>query len=108
MLAMIALAMDVITLYSARTEAQSAADAAAHASGHLAYRWQPNGRHAKLMKRCQKRSGWHEWLFHLRLAQARPELALARGERSTAITRATSAIHQSRTVARGKYEAAAL
>jgi len=55
-----------------------------------------------------KARGWHEWLFHLRLAQARPELALARGERSTAITRATSAIHQSRTVARGKYEAAAL
>jgi hypothetical protein len=52
--------------------------------------------------------GWHEWLFRMRLEQARAELALARGDWSTAITCATSAMKQSRKVARGKYEAAAL
>jgi DNA-binding winged helix-turn-helix (wHTH) protein/tetratricopeptide (TPR) repeat protein len=52
--------------------------------------------------------GWHEWMFRMRLEQAHAELALARGDWSTAITCATSAIEQSRTVARGKYESAAL
>jgi tetratricopeptide (TPR) repeat protein len=52
--------------------------------------------------------GWHEWLFRMRLEQARAELALARGDWSTAITHATSAMKQSQRVARGKYEAAAL
>src|SRR6266576_1343157 len=51
---------------------------------------------------------WHEWMFRIRLEQAREELALARGDWSTAITCATSAMKQSRKVARGKYEAAAL
>ena len=55
-----------------------------------------------------KARGWHEWLFRLRLEQARAELALARADSSAAITHATSALQQSRTVARGKYEAAAL
>jgi DNA-binding winged helix-turn-helix (wHTH) protein/tetratricopeptide (TPR) repeat protein len=55
-----------------------------------------------------KARGWHEWLFRLRLEQARAELALARGDWAMAITRATSAIQQSRRVARGKYEAAGL
>jgi len=52
--------------------------------------------------------GWHEWMFRMRLEQARAELALARGDWSTAITYATCAMKQSRAVARGKYEAAAL
>lgn len=52
--------------------------------------------------------GWHEWLFRMRLEQAQAELALARGDWTTAITRATSAMKQSQAVGRGKYEAAAL
>jgi hypothetical protein len=55
-----------------------------------------------------KSRGWHEWLFRMRLEQARAELALARGDWSTAITRATSAMKQSQAVGRGKYIAAAL
>jgi tetratricopeptide (TPR) repeat protein len=55
-----------------------------------------------------KARGWHEWMFRMRLEQARAELALARGDWSTAITRATSAVKQSHAVGRGKYEAAAL
>jgi DNA-binding winged helix-turn-helix (wHTH) protein/tetratricopeptide (TPR) repeat protein len=52
--------------------------------------------------------GWHEWMFRMRLEQAHAELALARGDWSTAVTRATSAMKQSQAVGRGKYEAAAL
>ena len=52
--------------------------------------------------------GWHEWMFRMRLEQAQAELALARGDWSTAVTRATSAMKQSQAVGRGKYEAAAL
>jgi hypothetical protein len=52
--------------------------------------------------------GWHEWMFRMRLEQAQAELALARGDWSTAITRATFAMKQSQAVGRGKYEAAAL
>lgn len=55
-----------------------------------------------------KARGWHEWMFRMRLEQARAELALALGDSSTAIARATSAMKQSQAVARGKYEAAAL
>jgi tetratricopeptide (TPR) repeat protein len=55
-----------------------------------------------------KARGWHEWMFRMRLEQARAELALARGDWSTAITRATSAVQQSQAVGRGKYEAGAL
>ena len=52
--------------------------------------------------------GWHEWMFRMRLEQARAELALARFDWSTAISCSTSAMKQSQAVARGKYEAAAL
>jgi tetratricopeptide (TPR) repeat protein len=55
-----------------------------------------------------KSRGWHEWMFRMRFEQARAELALARGDWSTAITCATSALKQSQAVRRGKYEAAAL
>ena len=52
--------------------------------------------------------GWHEWMFRMRLEQAHAELALARGDWSTAVARATSAMKQSRAVGRAKYEAGAL
>ena len=45
-------------------------------------------------------AGWHEWLWRLRLTQARAELALARGAFDEAIAAATEAIDQSRTRAR--------
>ena len=53
-------------------------------------------------------AGWHEWLWRLRLTQARAELALARGAFDEAIATATEAIDQSRTRGRPKYEALGL
>jgi tetratricopeptide (TPR) repeat protein len=55
-----------------------------------------------------KARGWHAWLFKMRLAQARAEVALARADWTAAASFATSALQQSRAAARGKYEAAAL
>jgi DNA-binding winged helix-turn-helix (wHTH) protein/tetratricopeptide (TPR) repeat protein len=52
--------------------------------------------------------GWHEWLWQLRLAQARAELALARGAFDVAVVAATEAIDQSRARGRAKYEALGL
>ena len=52
--------------------------------------------------------GWHEWMFRMRLEQAHAELALARGDWSKAVTRATSAMKQSQAMGRAKYEAGAL
>jgi tetratricopeptide (TPR) repeat protein len=52
--------------------------------------------------------GWHEWLWKLRLSEARAELALARGEFDLAISEATAAIDQSRARSRPKYEVLAL
>ena len=51
--------------------------------------------------------GWHQWLWQLRLAQAKAELALARGVVDDAITIATEAIETSRARRRPKYEALA-
>jgi DNA-binding winged helix-turn-helix (wHTH) protein/tetratricopeptide (TPR) repeat protein len=48
--------------------------------------------------------GWHEWLWRLRLCQARAELALARGEYDTAIIEATMAVDQGHARERPKYE----
>jgi len=53
-------------------------------------------------------AGWHEWLWQLRLTQARAELALARTAFDEAIVTATDAIRQSRAKGRPKYEALAL
>ena len=39
--------------------------------------------------------GWHEWLWKLRLSQARAELALARDEFDLAVSEATAAVDQS-------------
>jgi len=62
----------------------------------------------KIEEAVVKARGWHEWMFRLRLEHARAELALARGEWSTAIACATAVMKQSRVAGRGKYEAAAL
>jgi tetratricopeptide (TPR) repeat protein len=53
-------------------------------------------------------AGWHEWLWRLRLCQARAELALARGELDTAVTEAGDGIRQSRARGRPKYDALGL
>jgi hypothetical protein len=49
--------------------------------------------------------GWHQWLWQLRLAQARAELALERGAIDEAITAAGEAIDASHARRRPKYEA---
>jgi tetratricopeptide (TPR) repeat protein len=49
-------------------------------------------------------TGWHQWLWQLRLAQARAELALARDAFDEAIAAATDSIGQSRARGRAKYE----
>jgi len=53
-------------------------------------------------------AGWHQWLWQLRLAQARAELALERGTFDEAVATATNAIEQSRARGRPKYEALGL
>ena len=52
--------------------------------------------------------GWHEWLWALRLKQARAEVALERGSFDLAITEATEGIEMSRVRLRRKYEALGL
>jgi len=52
--------------------------------------------------------GWHEWLWKLRLRQARAELAFARGDFEQAIADATSSVDQSQRRHRPKYEALGL
>ena len=53
-------------------------------------------------------AGWHQWLWQLRLTQARAELALARDAVDEAIATATDSIEQSRARGRPKYEALGL
>jgi DNA-binding winged helix-turn-helix (wHTH) protein len=53
-------------------------------------------------------AGWHQWLWQLRLTQARAELALERGALDEAVATATHAIEQSRATGRPKYEALGL
>ncbi|HLH55169.1 MAG TPA: AAA family ATPase [Verrucomicrobiae bacterium] len=52
--------------------------------------------------------GWHQWLWALRLKQARAELAYARGDWSAALKWAEDAISSSRAHGRKKYVAAGL
>lgn len=52
--------------------------------------------------------GWHEWLWQLRLGQARAELALARDDVQTAVAEATVGIANCHALKRPKYEALAL
>ncbi|PYS19751.1 MAG: hypothetical protein DMG11_31250, partial [Acidobacteria bacterium] len=51
---------------------------------------------------------WHEWLWKLRLAQTRAELALARGDLELAAAEAREGSIQSREKRRPKYEALGL
>jgi hypothetical protein len=53
-------------------------------------------------------AGWHQWLWQLRLTQARAELALARCAFDEALATATNSIEQSRVRGRPKYEALGL
>ena len=53
-------------------------------------------------------AGWHQWLWDLRLMQARAELACARREFELALNSASAAIVESRKRARPKYEALGL
>jgi tetratricopeptide (TPR) repeat protein/predicted Ser/Thr protein kinase len=53
-------------------------------------------------------SGWHGWLWRLRLSQARAELALERGDWQAAIAAATDAIADGHARPRPKYEALGL
>jgi hypothetical protein len=53
-------------------------------------------------------TGWHQWLWQLRLTQARAELALARDAVDEAVATATDGIEQSRAKGRPKYEALGL
>jgi tetratricopeptide (TPR) repeat protein len=52
---------------------------------------------------AEQTAGFHGWLWRLRLAEARAELALARGEWQEALRRADEAIGQSRLRGRVKY-----
>ena len=52
----------------------------------------------------EKAAGWHGWLWSLRLAEARAEIALARGNWEEALQWAGDAIERSRARQRVKYE----
>jgi hypothetical protein len=70
------------------------------------------GRAAQLLEEtaaaAASTADWHGWLWQLRLAQARAELALARDAFDEAVATATNAIEQSRARGRPKYEALGL
>jgi tetratricopeptide (TPR) repeat protein len=55
----------------------------------------------------EKASGWHGWIWRLRLIEARAELALAHGHLEETVDRATAAIELNH-AKKVKYEAAAL
>jgi DNA-binding winged helix-turn-helix (wHTH) protein/tetratricopeptide (TPR) repeat protein len=57
---------------------------------------------------AESTADWHQWLWRLRLTQARAELALERSAFDEATTVATEAIERSRSKGRPKYEALAL
>ncbi len=70
------------------------------------------GRAAQLVdevaEAIEKARGPHGWLWRLRFAQARAELALARGDWHESLRLADIAIQQSRDIGRVKYQALAL
>ena len=77
----------------------------------LARRHDPGGADRLLQEttaEAASTAGWHQWLWQLRLSQARAELALARGALDTAVTEASEGITQSRLRVRPKYEALGL
>jgi tetratricopeptide (TPR) repeat protein len=53
---------------------------------------------------AHKTTGWHGWLWKIRLAEARAEIALARGDFVEALQRSRVAIDESRKRGRVKYE----
>jgi DNA-binding SARP family transcriptional activator len=57
---------------------------------------------------AERTSGFHGWLWKLRLAEARAEIALARGDSEAALQWANDAVAQSRTRGRVKYEVTGL
>jgi class 3 adenylate cyclase/tetratricopeptide (TPR) repeat protein len=61
----------------------------------------------ELWDRTQNTKGTHQWLMAGRLAEARAEIALAKGDHAEAARLAQEAIDQSRQVRRAKYELAA-
>jgi tetratricopeptide (TPR) repeat protein len=61
----------------------------------------------ELWDRTQNIKGTHQWLMAGRLAEARAEIALAKGDHAEAARLAQEAIDQSREVRRAKYELAA-
>ena len=63
---------------------------------------------AEVVEAARKAQGWHAWKWNMRLAQARAELALARGRWADAETAATQVVDQSRPRRRAKYEALGL
>jgi tetratricopeptide (TPR) repeat protein len=58
----------------------------------------------KVAERAEAATVWHGWLWSLRLAEARAEVALARGDGDGALDWATRAIEQSRLRRRVKYQ----
>jgi tetratricopeptide (TPR) repeat protein len=63
---------------------------------------------AEISEAVRNAQGWHGWKWNMRLAQARAELALARGRWADAETAATQVVDQSRPRHRAKYEALGL
>jgi tetratricopeptide (TPR) repeat protein len=61
----------------------------------------------ELWDRTQNIKGTHQWLMAGRLAEAKAEIALAKGDHAEAAVLAQEAIDQSRQVQRAKYELAA-
>lgn len=62
----------------------------------------------KVIASVEQASGWHAWLWKMRLSTARAELALARKDWKVAVQHAEDALARSRTTGRVKYEALAL
>jgi hypothetical protein len=60
---------------------------------------------AEVAEEVEKASGFHGWLWRLRLAEARAELALAEDKWSEAVELANDAIRQSQLRGRPKYQA---
>jgi tetratricopeptide (TPR) repeat protein len=57
---------------------------------------------------AQKTTGWHGWLWKIRLSEARAEIALARGDFADALQWSRVAIEESRQRGRVKYEVVGL
>ncbi|MEE9191227.1 MAG: adenylate/guanylate cyclase domain-containing protein [Candidatus Aerophobetes bacterium] len=62
----------------------------------------------KVAEAVERTSGWHGWLWKMRLAQAQAEIGLAHGDGEKAIQFAEKSLHQSQATGRIKYQAAAL